>query len=504
MSTEQAGALSTVQWRPLDRPSAIMLMVTVTAAAVLIGSRVVWSICLDDPGEFQVSAAVGGIGHPPGHAGLVSVMRLFCVALPIAPHLTVSGVNAIFSLCAVAALAVLIVRLGGHPIAAGGAALVFLVDNEFWHLAIVPEVYGTCMMLLAVGTYLFCAWMEDRRPWKFFVALSLHAFLIANRAPMIGLTVAWVIVLALDGDAGRRLSKRPVAIVATVGAVVAAAALVVILGVWFRDVPDNPYNYMDLANAGNLDYPRGNATFADKWDRLWWLLSARQFDYMFHPTRSTIRAQAIWLFGELGFRRFNYIAGGIALVATAVAILGGSRLVCRNKPAALFVLLIVPAAGVPILLIRAISHTAFLPALLFPLMLLFALGLSQLMEWRSAIAWKSLPPALTATAVWWTADASLLERKEHYSAEAFISEVDLPSLPDSALLLTTFDALALKYTQEVLGVRPDVTLLHVTGRLNRNYLQTVGRPVFTTADRLPPELDADLVGTGLVRRIHLR
>ncbi|NOT00780.1 MAG: DUF2723 domain-containing protein [Phycisphaerales bacterium] len=491
-------------WKPLDRTAWAVLAATMAIAAALTLPRVVWAICLDDPGEFQVAAAVGGIGHPPGHAGLVSLMRLCCIALPLPPHLTVSGLNALFSLSVVALLALLIVRLGGHPVAAGVAALLFLLDNEFWHLTLLPEVYGTCMMLYAGGVYLFLSWSHDRRSWKFFVAFAMHVFLIANRAPTIGLIAPWTITLLLDSGARREIRKRPVTIPFVLFAITVAAALIVVLGVWFRDVPDSAYNYMDLVNAGEFDYPSGNASVADKWRRLWWLLSARQFDYMFHPTPATIRAQAIWLLSELGIRRFDYVAGGIAFAACAAVVLGVLSLARRNRPAAVFLLLLMAASVVPILLIRVISHTALLPSLLFPLMILFGIGLSRLMALHSSLAWKAAPLLAVGASVWWTADASLLEGKDHYSGEEFVAEVDLPSLPPDAVLLTTFDALALKYTQEVLGVRRDVTLLHAIGRLNRDYLESVDRPVFTTAEPLPPGLNADLVGNGTVKQIRLR
>ena len=57
-------------WQPLQRVDLVALVATMAVAAYLVMSRTVWAPCLDDPGEMQVAAAVGGIGHPPGHAGL--------------------------------------------------------------------------------------------------------------------------------------------------------------------------------------------------------------------------------------------------------------------------------------------------------------------------------------------------------------------------------------------------------------------------------------------------
>ena len=174
----------------------------------------------------------------------------------------------------------------------------------------------------------------------------------------------------------------------------------------------------------------------------------------------------------------------------------------QNRSVAVFVLLMIPAAILPILLIRVVSHTAMLPNLLFPLAWLFGIGLTRVMKWRGSAIWQATVVAVICLTVWMTADASFVSRQDRYDGTEFIRRVDLASLPQDATLITSFDAVALIYAQQILALRPDVTILNQNGRLNRRFLESVDGPVFTT-ESLPHDVEADLVGTDLVREIRL-
>lgn len=489
-------------WRGLGKFGWMTLVALLLGAGILVFPRVVWGPCLDDPGELQVCAAVGGIGHPPGHAGIVTILRLICTISPVYPHLTVSGVNACFALAVVGILIVLMLRTGVSPLAASIAAILFLIDDQFWHLAITPEVYGTCVFLLMAGAWSFLSWLHDRRVWKFWLSVILFALVVTNRAPTATFSVAFLGTL-LGDERGRAFLRRGLGWkTAGVIAIFAAAGGLVFVSIWVRDVPGNPYNYLDRSYpAMHQAYPEHNVTAQDKWDRLWWLVSARQYNYMFHPDVRTLSGQSLWLITELGWRYWR-VLWPIIIAVGAIFVIGAVELWRTNRAAATFVFLMIPAAAVPILLIRVVSNTAVLPNLMFPLAWLFGSGLTWVL--RSGRAYLTAPcvVGIVSLTIWMTADASLLRREDHFDANPFIRQVDLASLPKSAVLITSFDAVALVYAQEIFAVRPDILILNHHGRMNLPFWKSLNRPIYTT-EALPEELSGLAVGEGLVREIRL-
>jgi len=484
-------------WQPLTRTGAAALAIAIVLSAILVLPRVVWAPCLDDPGEVQITAAVGGIGHPPGHAGLITVYRALCLMLPFPPHLTVSGATALFALGAVGMLMLLQLRSGVHPLAAGMSVFYFLVDSRFWHAALTPELYAICYCGLIGATWLFLSWLHDPKAWKLWAAAFVFSYIAANRAPVGAFAIAFVATAFLNPAARRFWTIKTKRRIALLVVICIAPVLVMLASVWMRDVPGNPYNYLDRSYPAFHSYPEHNVTASDKLERLWWLVSAKQFDYMFHPNWRTVKAQARWIASALGTRYWPAMLAGAVIIA-----IGAWTLWKTNRSVGLFVILSIPAAVVPILLIRVVSNTAMFPDLLFPLTWLFAIGLTRLMQLRPAAIWQVVLPALVAFTFWFTADASLLQNQKRFDSSGFVREVDLERLPPNAVLITGFDAVALVYTQQALGIRPDVTILNQHGRLNRKFLESLHRPVFTT-EPVPPEIGAQLIGDGLVREIRL-
>ncbi len=485
-------------WLPLDKVRATGLICTMIVAAVVLLPRVVWAPMFGDPGEVQLTAAVGGVGHPPGQAGIITLFRAFCLIVPAERYLTVSAVSALFALGAVAVLTLVQLRTGVHPVVAGICSLLYLADDQFWHAAITPETYATCFMLLSGTIWAFLSWLHAPRTWKLWLAVCLFAYLTVNRGPTASYALPFVGVILYHREARRAWAKntvRKLLLVVAIGVV----ALVVMLGsLWVRDVPGCGYNYLDQAAPSQPHYPTENVTASDKFERLWWLATARQYDYMFHPTTRTIRGQALWLVTEFGVQYWR-----LMLTQAAVMLIGAIHLWRCNRTVGLFVVLMLPAGVVPILLIRVVSHTTLLPNLLFALMWLFGVGLTRVLSWHRSPAWKAVVVANIGLAVWWTAETGFLQSEMEFDGRPHVAAIDLDSLPPNALLID-FDVLPLVYMQQVKGVRPDVTIVVPHGRLNRVYLETIETRIFTTERTLPPDLGADLIGDGPVREIRFR
>ncbi len=484
-------------WLPLDRSRTVALVITLCVSAALLLPQVVWAPQFGDPGEVQVTAAVGGVGHPPGQAGIINIMRLLCVALPLPPYFIVCLANALFALAAVGVLTLILLRTSVHPVIAILCSLLFLTDDQFWHAGILPETYATCYLLLFTAIYSFLSWLNHRRTLNLWLAIGLYAYLIVNRAPTALIAVAFITVMAADAASRDYWKQHFARKVSSVLGIVACLVLFVLASLWVRDVPGPIYNYLDQSYPSLPEFPPTNDDPGDRFQRIKWLVSATQYDYMFQPTWRTIRGQTRWLLSELGGRRlFSFIP------AAALVVVGWFFLKRRDRRLALFVLIMIPATILPILLIRVISHTAMLPNLLFPLTILMSQGLSALYICHRGPWHKMLIVSVIGSWVWWTADASFLHTRPELDARPHIARYDLESLPKDAMLMD-FDVLPLTYIQQVHGIRPDVSIVIPLGRLNCEYLNSVHRPVFVTdAVTVPPHSGIKAIGQAPLRELN--
>lgn len=280
---------------------------------------------------------------------------------------------------------------------------------------------------------------------------------------------------------------------------IAVAPLFITLGtVWVRDVPECEYHYLDQTHPILPYFPRDNSTPADKVERMWWLVSARQYDYMFHPTWRTIEAQANWPLTEFGARHRLLMVLGLGVVAV-----GAATLWSHNRAVAVFLVLMIPSGIISILLVRVVSHTTILSSVLFAVWWLFGLGFSRILRWHRCAAWNVFIPGCMGFAVWWTADTCSLRKQVECDARDFIEGLNLEALPPNATLLGDFDMVAPRYVQNTKSIRPGIEILFHYGRLDRRFLETNPGRVLTT-EHPSPEDRVQLVGSGAVREIRLR
>jgi hypothetical protein len=485
-------------WRKLDRSRWLALIATVVIAGGLLAPKVIFAPCFGDPGEVQLTAALGAVGHPPGQAGIITILRAVVLISPLPAYVTVSATNAIFALAVVGILALLQMRTGVNPIIAGICALIFLVDDQFWHLACTPETYATCILLLIGAIWSFMSWLHGGKDYKLWLAIVLFLYLVANRAPTLSYSLPFVAASLLSPRARQFWSKRPVRKVAAVTLIGTACVVFFLAAIWLRDVPGARYNYLDVAHPSLPQFPVGNSTTADKIERLWWLISAKQFDYMFHPTERTVTGQMRWIIAELGIQYWPVMLLTFAIMGTGVRTLWR-----ENRPVALFLLLMLPAGTIPILLIWVQSNTTILPNLLFALAWFLGMGLTRVLEWRPSAVWKVAVVACIGLTVWGLSDGSFMYHETEFDATEFLEAADIESLPPNTIILADSHAIGPLCTLQATGVRPDIDILLFSGRQNEAYLRSVNRPVYTNAP-IPDGGPAYTVGDGPLREIKLR
>ncbi len=467
------------QWQRLDTFGQLMLIATILIAAKLVYARVIWAPCYGDPGEVQITVALGAVGHPPGQAGVISILRAFVLAMPFfRADFVVSGVNATFGLAIVGMLMLLMLRTGANPVAAAIASLLFLVDDQYWHLTMTPETYATCIILLVGSIWSFLSWLHDPPEcghWKFWLAVTMFFYLVASRGPTLAMSASFLAAMIFSSKGRAYWSSHYIRRVLIMFGIGVACIAFTLGSLWVRDVPDVAYNYLDVAHPGFPDdYPVTNTTTSDKVDRLIWLVSAKQFDYMFEPTLDTMTSQMRWLIYELGWQYWPIMA-----VAFAVIGIGAVELWRRNREVATFVLLMIPGGLVPILLIWVISHTTMLPNLLFPLAWLMGMGLTRVLAISSRAVWNIGVVTVVAFCVWLPAEASLIMVERHFDASEYLATVDFDAMPQDATILTDSHHMGPLVMTQINSGRDDIDIELDTGRWTVDFVRGAKGRVFS-------------------------
>ena len=153
----------------MTRPSVAVFAV----ALFLYGSGCAWTVQGGDAGEFMTLAVQGGVAHPPGYPLFVVALKLFGM-LPFGNAAFKASVAAsFFAAMALALLQDSVQRLTGRPLAGVAAAVALGLSPTFWRYATVAEVFAagafTAMLVVNVAARIEGGW----RGWRPALALGL-------------------------------------------------------------------------------------------------------------------------------------------------------------------------------------------------------------------------------------------------------------------------------------------------------------------------------------------
>lgn len=442
----------------MNRAVGVGLVVGVVAFCVYLATLCP-TIFAGDSGELATAAATLGIAHPPGYPLWTLGGRLAVLLLPGEAAFSLNLFSALCMAGAAALLAALLSVWSRQWLVPIGAGLAFAFSRGVWQSAVVTEVYAL-NLLLTVAALLAAVLARRDRPRLFLLAAYLIGLGVANH-PLVLLVGLPVLALASvpRGAAG--------SITAGSFARWPGMAAVFLLGL-------TVYVYLPVrVDQG----PQAN------WGEL------RSFgDILDHVLRAQYgglgEASADASFGVRLRVFFEVVNGSVPVlfwILAALGVVGAARSghARRAGLAVAFFALAGPATAAAIryedtFLDHSVVTVFFLPAVL-ALFLLVGLGLAAVRSWLDA---RLSAPSLGALCV--GAAAALLpaafqlgtqyracDRSRSTFALDYADRVlrDLPA--DSWLFVKGDNAcFALYYAQQVLGLRPDVTLVDRTMNLN--------------------------------------
>ncbi|MBN1978302.1 MAG: DUF2723 domain-containing protein [Anaerolineae bacterium] len=423
----------------VDKHERIIGIAGTAAMLIIYGatapSSLTWSHYGDDGGDLATAVALGSIPHPPGFPTYLLLGTLF-IRLPWGePAWRLNLMSAALAAGAVGLTMVTVRRLlqrmadNAQPSARIPAALTtglcLGLAPLFWSQALITEVYATASFFAALVTALS---VQEGPPWALGVSwgagLGAHPTLIFL-APL----VAWG---AWGKRNGRALRLATVCLLALLG----WGAL---------------YGPVLLARSGTPS-PWGDvSTFAG-----WWALVSGQLyrGYLFKlPLADWPRRLLAWI-GLLA-RQFT----------PAGAVLAGLGLVKSwrsQRPLGLALALAFGALGIYAIGYNTTDSLVYLAPMLPPAALWLGIGLAQAADWLNhrlpRAAWVLLLlPLLQALLFWGQMDLSGDRTAIDWA------EQTLHQAPPQAVVLSDQDryTFTLWYVHDVLGSRPDVTVIDV-------------------------------------------
>jgi hypothetical protein len=499
----------------LRRPVVWAIAPVVLAALVVYGLTLTPGVGLIDSGELILAAYLPGVPHPPGTPLYVLLGWLFA-QLPVGS--VALRLNLFSAVCTAAAAGLVALaawqmrpvanarpapRAPAAPAAddrrvpvlvALGAGLAFAFSYALWAYAVVAEVYGLHITLLAGVIAALFAWRRESQPYArrdrwlyvaallFGLALTVHSITALTLAPGIAYLVLaheWPVLGPWLGrlGRGRRASKAPVrrarkepgapAAPTTPAAggpspVVAfwrtagLALLCILAGLLV-------YAYLPLRAAGK---PLLNWGDPSTWQNFWWHVTGKWYQTFFTPLNTTPLQRALQFLALVG--RQQYYLGAL------IALLGVWSLWKRDR--ALLIFLVLMAAG-NLMLFANYDVQQDSQAYIFPALPVLALLIGEGLRWLLTI-----PPVAT-----WLAQRGALQRagalvlvllvpvvalvanyrdNDHsrdWLAEDYAHNMLASLRPDAVLLTSEWDVTIapLLYVQHVAGARPDVTVIDV-------------------------------------------
>lgn len=431
------------------------IAICMAAYALIVGPRMVLGLCGGDAGELQTAVATLGITHPPGYSTYVLIGWLLTRIPLLEPAAMLTILNAACGAVAIGLLAWLTARGGATTIAITLALAWLLSRRAVLGAVAMPEVYAPSLMLLLIA--IVCVWRAAAsRRWQPLIWAALaYGLLIANRPPALvlapGLAAMLLLTPACTGLRSGMLRK------VSIVALIAAAPSVVTVGyVLLRDRPDIPYNYMAINADNPWTFEPGWYGHASRWDRLTWLLTARQYHRAVAPSVADASGQARSLADQLGRPYWTSFVGGLTLASV------GLLAVFRRSGRAGVIVVTLLAGNLAFYLLY---RQAGLPAMLLPLLAVFAglmaMGITTVCAGlRLGLAGEVAAVCVFATLAWWHADADFLPRDLDDGTEQYLAALDLGALPDGARVLVDIEgpSHALAYQLAVRENRRDVRI----------------------------------------------
>lgn len=496
------------QWAPLGKEVWLALLATMALLAVTAFGFLPPGICKGDAGDLQLASATLGVMHPPGYTGFVTLGYLLTRIPGTDPAYVVTLACFASGLVVLGLCLLMQVRLGVNPWVASALVLALTCHPRIWLNLIEPEVYAPAMALLAASAYLLIRYAATGGRMSLYLAALLFGMTLANRPTVIWIApffcLAWWLAHgrwdSSTKDRYNRLagSWRVFARVTLLAIVPGLYSLGFIL---VRDTPDATYNYIESYNAEHHELPESDAGWRAKGERLWWQITAHEFRRYLVESPRDVRMRLRWLYLEFFLFRTVYFLGAMFItgpylvpMVAVIAAVGGTLLYRRSRPG--FCLLVGMVLGnigyIGIYRIYGLAGDLF--PLMFAFTVVAGLAVSSLIplgakRWRRATA-----VVLAATAgLLMSLDAPIRSDRESPDAIPFLTELDMATLPQNAVICSTWpESTPLWYARHILTKRHDIEIINA-GELNwyPRVADQLHRPIFMTFN--PPRFKGQAI-----------
>ncbi len=465
-------------WRPLRKIDLLVGGVTLLVIAAVTWPRLPPGVCFGDSGELQLAAITLGITHAPGYPIYASLGHLFTLIPGVDGAFMVSLACLASGLVALWFCFALQVRLGVSAGVAGALTLALAAHQRTWINLIAPEVYAPTLAFQAGSTYLLVKYACLDRSRDLNGAAVLFGVAVANRPPVIlslpFVVLAWWLARRQHPPSGWGGHARSLGVCALCASLPGFYALGYL---YVRDAKSTPYDYIELHDTEYNQVPDLDAGFIAKIRRVWWHVSAREFNYAIGNTAKGVWNKLRWLRREF----FLYQPVAFAL-SIALALAGVWTLRTRAPAAAALLLGMIASDLVFLCAYRMWGQAADYMPLLWSVIVL--LGASTTIVFREGrprfaaqlglVAW-AVMGALTVTGHFAGPHAALAG-----DAVPFVRQLDLATLPKNSVVCVAWpETPAVFYARYVDTPREDVAIVAAaTGNWERMLIRYEGRPIF--------------------------
>lgn len=483
-------------WPILRRLNWLPVAVACAVVAVAALPNLPPGVCFADVGDLQLASATLGIMHPPGYAGYVTLGHLATRLTGMDPAYAVSLTCLASGIVALALCILIQVRLGVSPWIASAIAMTLTAHKRVWTNLVAPEVYMPSLLFVAAAAFGLIEYARSRSRKHLFIAATMFGVALANRPTVVWMLPFFLVAWWVAGRRRRRSWRRSVNTALCAALFAALPGLYSLVYIWVRDTPQTSYNYVEEKNAELGILPDTRDGWKAKAERVYWEVTAREFERNMDYTWRSVRSRLRWLHHEFFLYRIVEVLGvpltirpGTFFIVAPLLVLGGMMVYLRSRVG--FWLLAGMAVGnvVFICTYRIHGPAADLLALLFSVAVLAGVMVSPLFPVNGSRSRQAVAVGLFALVCALTIiHGPRRGGRRSADATSFVAGLDMQTLPrDAAICSSWHQSPALWYAKYILSKREDIDIINSLPHRWREKIEALpDRPVFAVRDIYEP------------------
>lgn len=475
-------------WPRLGRQGRVALIATMVVIAITALPYLPPGVCEGDAGDLQLASATLGVMHPPGYPAYVSLGYLITRIPKVDPAYLISLACLGSGLIALALCMLVQMRLGVNPWIAAAACLVLTCHPRVWVNLIEPEVYAPSLALLLGSAYLLIRYARLGNRTSVYVAAFLFGLTVANRPNVIWMLPFFCFSWWLARKRWDSSARDSFNVFVRVTLLAIVPGLYSLGYIAVRDTPETQYNYIESYNAEFGELPDADAGWKAKIERLAWQVSAAEFRRYLPESVRDMRMRLRWLYLEfflyriVSFLGSTFVTGPFLVpMAAILVVLGGTQIYRRCRSSFWLVTGMIASNIVFICSYRIYGLAADLLPLMSSGTVIIGVAVSTVFPSRAGALRRAFAVILAVfVGIMMVLDAPYRSDRESLDAVPFLTELDMQTLPQDAVICSTWrKSPPLWYAQCILTKRPDIEVVNVArARWYPRIVPFLGRPIF--------------------------